>query len=457
MDDVKSLVRWGVQHAPPAVMFALGRRSSDRFAQLASNPALRADPYAFYAEMRAAGPLVAGRYALVTARYDVISELVRDPAMYAGFPEEALARPLRAAMGWARDPAVLGPVERPSMLVSNGPDHARLRRLASKAFTPRAVAALSERVEVLAAGLLDEMAAAHRDGSVADIAEEYARTLPMLVIAEILGVPTSMREHFVRWTHAIAPQTDLGIGYPTFRRSETGVRELYAWLDGHFEEVRRAPGEDLLSRIVVAGVQDAERGGVGLDGTELASIASLLLAAGFETTVNLLGNGTVLLLQHPAALAGLRADPSGWPNAVEEILRFDSPVQHTYRYPIADTVLHGVPAPRGKIVVLMLAGANRDPAVFADPDVFDVARPNAREHVTFSAGAHYCLGAALARAEGAIGLRLLFERFPGLALAGPRTRRRTQNLRGFDTVPVRLWSAAGHHHRDRAPTAARLR
>jgi cytochrome P450 len=169
---------------------------------------------------------------------------------------------------------------------------------------------------------------------------------------------------------------------------------------------------------------------------ELSATALLLLGAGFETTVNLIGNGVAALFAHPEQRAALADDPSLWPNAVEEVLRFDSPVQRTARRAKRDTEVHGVPVQAGNVVVTMLGGANRDPRKFDHPDRFDIHRANAREHVAFSSGIHYCLGAALAKMEGEVALRRLFERFPQLTPAGPAHRRPTRVLRGYDTMPV---------------------
>jgi len=181
--------------------------------------------------------------------------------------------------------------------------------------------------------------------------------------------------------------------------------------------------------------------GVRLNETELRAIAGLVLAAGFETTVNLLGNGITLLLNHPDQLADLQADPALWPNAVEEILRFDSPVQLTARTARADTTVAGTSINAGEVVVICLAAANRDPAVFPDPHRFDVRRPNAGRHLAFSGGRHFCLGAALARAEGEAGLRRFFTHYPDAQLAGAGCRRDTRVLRGWAELPVRLGSA----------------
>ena len=178
--------------------------------------------------------------------------------------------------------------------------------------------------------------------------------------------------------------------------------------------------------------------GVGLDDAELKATAGLVLAAGFETTVNLLGNGIVLLHDHPEQLARLRREPELWPNAVDEVLRIDPPVLLTGRLCQRDTTVAGVDVRRGEVVTTLLAGANRDPGVFEDAATFDVARSNARDHVSFSAGRHYCLGAALARMEGEVGLRVLLDRFPDLSLEPGAARRPTRILRGYERLPARL-------------------
>jgi cytochrome P450 len=254
------------------------------------------------------------------------------------------------------------------------------------------------------------------------------------VIAEILGVPPSERRKVLEYGASAAPSLDLGLPWRRFRKVEAALRDFDAWLERHLERVRREPGSDLLSRLVTARGED----GRGLDDTELKSTAGLLLAAGFETTVNLLGNGIALLREHPDQLDALRERPDLWPNAVDEVLRLDPPVLLTGRSCVRDSVVAGVQVPAGAVVTTVLAGANRDPDVFADPHRFDVARANAHEHVAFSAGRHYCLGAALARMEGEVGLRMLFERFPDLALAPGAVRRSTRILRGYERLPASL-------------------
>jgi cytochrome P450 len=316
------------------------------------------------------------------------------------------------------------------MLATDPPDHTRYRKLVTRAFSARAVAALRSRTEEIAAELLDLMATRGRP---VDIVSDYASLLPATVIAEMLGAPLAMRRQFLEWGAGGAMSLDAGLGFRQFRESERKLEAMQEWMRSHFEQVRRHPGDDIFSTLVHA---QAEEGRLTED--ELISIGMLLLAAGFETTVNLIGNGVALLTAHPDQLALLRAEPSRWPNAVDEVLRHDSPVQRTGRFAQRDTEVAGERVRAGQVVVIMLGGANRDPAVFPDPHRFDVTRPNADDHLAFSSGAHFCLGAALARMEGEVGLRALFDRFPDLAPAGPPHRRPTRVLRGYDAMPVRL-------------------
>ena len=253
------------------------------------------------------------------------------------------------------------------------------------------------------------------------------------MIAEILGVPPEDRQKVLEFGTAAAPSLDLGLSVRELASVEQGLDEFRSWLLVHLDRLRENPGPDLMSKLVA--VQDEDG---GLTQEELLATAGLVLAAGFETTVNLLGNGIALLDAHPDQRARLREDPSLWGNAVDEVLRFDPPVLLTGRVANEPIEVLGHRIGRGEIVSTVLAGANRDPEVFTDPHTFDVARENARDHVSFSAGRHYCLGAALARMEGEVGLRTLFERFPDLAVLPGAERRPTRILRGFEHLPVRL-------------------
>jgi cytochrome P450 len=246
-------------------------------------------------------------------------------------------------------------------------------------------------------------------------------------------VPPAQRNQVLELGTRAAPSLDFGLSWRQFRAVTSGLRDFGRWLDDHIEQLRRHPGEDLLSQLI-----EARDSGGGLDDRELKATAGLVLAAGFETTVNLLGNAIALLDRHPDQLARLRAEDALWPNAVDEALRLDPPVLMTGRVSTRPTSVAGLDLPEGAQVVTLLAGANRDPRVFADPDRYDVARENARDHVSFSGGRHYCLGASLARMEGEVGLRALADRFPDLRLLPGARRRPTRVLRGYETLPARL-------------------
>jgi cytochrome P450 len=431
--EPRALVRWGLRHGVARIGFRAAR--NDRLARLIMDPALRANPYPLYDELRTT-PVAPGRVAAVTTRHALADAVLRDPTYLVGFAAELLPRPARALLAWSEEPAGASAFERPSMAVTNGPEHTRYRRVAMKAFTARAIAGLEQHVETIAATLLDEMTARHNDGSPADVIAEFAEILPVLVIAEVLGVPVDMRPTFRDWATAIVSAADMGVDYRSVRASERAMAELGTWMLAHLRELRAHPGDNLFSRMVNAADEEARAGEPALDENGLIANGMLLLLAGFETTVNLIGNAIELLLAHPDQLAALREDPAGWPNAVEEVLRFAPPVLNVFRYRAAATELEGVRIKRGQYLVVLIGGANRDPAVFDDPHRFDVRRPNAKDNLSFGGGGHFCVGAALARLEGAIALRLLFERFPDLAAAGTPTRRPTRLINGLAALPV---------------------
>jgi cytochrome P450 len=404
-------------------------RKGDEQARYFVDPAVREDPYPFYDGIREQGPLVRGSLMWATARHDVSSAVLRSDAFGVGFGNQPLPAPIALLVRLGRRSAPIGPVDPPSMLVTDPPEHTRYRRLVAKVFTARAIEALRPTIERTAEELLDGL------GPRFDLVDRYAALLPVTVIADILGVPLAMRRQFLDWGTMSAPTLDLGLSFRQYRRTEVGIRRSNAWLRGHFERLRREPGDDLLSQLVHL---EGER----LTDDELLATAGLLLAAGFETTVNLLGTGAALLMSHPDQFAKLQRDPGLWRGAVEEMLRYDSPVQNTARVCRRPVEIAGVQLQPGHVVVPMLGGANRDPAVFADPARFDVTRANARDHLSFSGGVHYCLGAALARLEGEVGLRTLFDRHPGLAPQpgpdGVPRRRRTRVLRGYASLPVMI-------------------
>jgi cytochrome P450 len=291
------------------------------------------------------------------------------------------------------------------MLNRDGADHRRLRRLVTKAFTPRMVERLRPRITEIANELIDAVEAR----GTMDIVEEYAFLLPITVIAELLGIPVADRDRFRRWSNAVVTPA---LSAEELTEFGALMNDFVAYVADLFELRRRQPADDLVSALVQ--VRD---GGDSLSEQELFSMVVLLIVAGHETTVNLISNATLALLEHPDELARLRADPARVPAAVEECLRYDSPVERALnRWAAADVELGGKTIRRGDGVILILGSANRDPERFVDPDLFDPGREDTR-HVAFGRGSHYCLGAPLARLEGEIALTTLLRRLPGLRLA----------------------------------------
>jgi cytochrome P450 len=430
---LKQRLHWLTLHGFVRVIAAHGARRGDPQGRLIADPAVKADPVPFYEELRAGGPLIRGAISYVTTDYGVAHDVLRSD----DFRSIALGAGLPAPLRWlerrSRDP-FLHPLRAPSLLAVEPPDHTRYRKTVSSVFTSRAVAALRDRVEETAAVLLDQLA--HEQG-VVDIVDRYCAQLPVAIISDILGVPERDRSHILGFGELAAPSLDVGLSWRQYQRVQRGIAGFNSWLTDHLRHLRHSPGEDLMSQLIKAGSEDDTR----LDQSELEAIAGLVLAAGFETTVNLLGSAIRLLLDTPDQLQKLNDRPMLWPNAVEEILRLESPVQLTARVARTDTVVADTPISQGQMVVVYLAAANRDPAVFPDPHRFDVERDNAGRHLAFSGGRHFCLGAALARAEGEVGLRTFFDCFPDVRAAGDGSRRDTRVLRGWSSLPVALGPA----------------
>jgi cytochrome P450 len=318
-----------------------------------------------------------------------------------------------------------------SMLENEPPVHTRLRRLVAAAFGRGQVERLRTRIAVVAAGLADDLLDAGSGGSPVDLLPLYAEPLPVAVIASLLGVPDRDRGLLRPWSNAIVKLYEYQVTPATRAVAEQAAADYVAYVRSLLAERRRRPGEDLLSEL--AAVRDAD--GSRLSEDELVATAVLLQMAGHEASVNVVGNGVLALLRHPAELARLRADPSLAPTAVEELIRYDSPLQLFERTAAEDTPIGGVTVRAGQKIAALLGAANRDPAVFADPDRLDVARsPN--PHLGFGAGIHYCLGAPLARVELQVALSTLLARVPRLALAGEPVRRPEFVIRGLSTLPV---------------------
>jgi cytochrome P450 len=399
----------------------------DLFLPLRSRGGLE-NPFAIYALLRTVRPVMRmpvsgwdGPGVWFLTRHADVESVLRDPR----FSVERMRAPF-IRENLERLPAFIqqGVQTMRSMLVMDPPDHTRVRKLVNKAFTPRRIAALRGRVEAI----VDELLAPVR--SEMDVIDGLAAPLPAIVIAELLGVPAEDHRRFKAWAAEIVA----GIGQPFGGRQAAApaMQQLFGYLSEIIAARRAAPCDDLISAMVQAQEEDD-----ALSDAELLATSNLLLIAGHETTTNLIGNGLLALLREPAQLARLRGDFSLLPTAIEELLRYDGPVQATLRVAREDVEIGGHAIEAGSLLLVGIGAANHDPDVFADPERLDVGRdPN--PHLAFGFGAHFCLGAPLARLEGEVALRALLERFPRLALATESPAYRPNPvLRGLVSLPVR--------------------
>ena len=424
----RSWATWALAHGISKAFLTAGVRRGDPLARLMADPEVNVDPFDAYEHVRAAGPVLKTKLMSGTASHAAANQVLRSADFGVGSGHGELPPLTRRMLGRVMDPEAFGPMDPPSLLAVDPPDHARYRRLVSREFTARSVTALEPRIAAVAESLLDRVAG---DGHTSfDLVDAYASQLPVAVIAELLGVPERWQADILDWGNEAALLLDPSLSWRDYKVAEHGTRMLNEWFRDHVAGLRANPGTDLLSRLATMSGDDR------LDDRELASVGLLVLGAGFETTVNLIGNAVVQLDAHPDQLALASERPELWPNVVEEVLRYDSPVQMTLRSAYADVDVQGHAVSEGEPLVVFLGGANRDPDVFSDPGRFDVTRENAHEHLAFSSGIHYCLGAGLARLEGAVALRTLYERFPDLRVAAPPERRSTRVLRGYDSIPV---------------------
>jgi cytochrome P450 len=387
-----------------------------------------ANPYPQYARLREESPVhhtLIGPWLLT--RYEDVVRVLRDQSLSV---EEQNAMPL-AVHEEAR--AIRGDRQSGSrsILSLDNPDHDRLRRLVSKAFTPKVVAELRPLAERLVAAALD---AVEPRGEM-DVIADLAFPLPFTIISEMLGMPTDQRDELRSWSHTLVKTLDPVISAEEVEAAIVAGDAMADYLWEVIEEKRRTPQDDLLSALI-----RAEDEGSVLDDVELLDQVMLLYVAGHETTVNLIGNGTYALLRHPDQLARLRAEPAIEQNAVEELLRFDSPVQFSRRITLRDTEIGGVGIEAGSFVMTCLGAANRDPGRWGPTaDELDLGREGAAGHVSFGSGIHHCLGAALARVEGRAALAALARRFPEMRLVDePPAWNGRIVLRGLDRLPVTL-------------------
>ncbi|MFE5969622.1 cytochrome P450 [Streptomyces sp. NPDC056463] len=385
--------------------------------------ALVADPHAAYARLREAGPAhrITGPDGLpvwVVTRYADVRQLLADPRLSLdkahGLPGNYRGFSLPAALD-------------ANLLNMDPPDHTRIRRLVSKAFTPGRVEQMRPGIQLLADQLLDAVAGRGH----ADLIAEFAAPLPIAVICDLLGVQQDSRRDFRAWTDAlVAPDPE------NPDAAKHAVAAMLAYFPRLIADKRRTPGNDLLSDLI-----DVRDDGDQLSEDELTSLAFLILFAGYENTVQLIGTAVLALLDHPEQLAALRDNPAKVEGAVEEFARFDGPALLAIRrFPVEDVEIGGVTIPAGETVMLSLASANRDPVRFPDPDRLDVDRREGG-HLALGHGIHYCVGAPLARLETQIAVSTLLRRFPALELDAPRDELRwrpSMRARGLVTLPVRF-------------------
>jgi len=400
----------GLYRGRAAVAYA-GYVKRDELALLSLRPG-RANPYASYEKLRARGPLTSTRLGnWATTSHRICDAVLRDRRFGVTTDDDTPPGPDEFDL---------------SFLEMNPPDHTRLRRLASPAFSPKSVAGYADRIERVVGELLDRAAAAGEF----DLVSAFASPLPIAVITELLGIPDTASADFARYGAVIGSALD-GISSlrhaAQLKAADTEVNQLFEDL---FRLRRREPRDDIVSHLVAAeGDQVKPR--------EMLPLCGLLLVAGFETTVNLIGNGVLALLSHPEQWRALCDDPATMaPKAVEEILRYDSPVQLTSRTALEPVELAGHEVRKGQLILTLLGAANRDPEVYDRPAVFDITREHPAPHLAFSSGIHYCLGQPLARLEATIAFRVLAERMPALRQAGRVKRRNATTIRGPLRLPV---------------------
>jgi pimeloyl-[acyl-carrier protein] synthase len=395
------------------------------------DPGLIEDPYPAYAELLA-GPILAPAMlpaAWVVSKWSLVRQVLGDRSFSADRNRATLAEMVTGT----GDPELDRKLEffDRLLLTIDPPDHARLRRLVSRAFTPRRVDELADRVGVIADGL----AAAMDDGvGECDLVGAFAYPLPVLVIAELLGLPAADREDLKRWSDDVALLLDPFPSTEAVARFGESIGQFRDYLDHQFDHRRRHPADDLIGALVAA-----RDGDDALSDDELFALVVLLVAAGHETTTNLIGNAVIALTRHPDQRKRLAAEPTLAPAAVEELLRYDSPVQRTSRVATKPVELGEGRVTEGDLVVLVLGAANHDPEVFEQPGRLDLGRANASSHLSLGHGIHFCLGAPLARLEGRVALDTLLGRFPDLEADLSKLEwKPSVVLRGVEKLPVNL-------------------
>ena len=387
------------------------------------DPEFRANPYPHYAPLLAGPPPILNMgpmtFALV-ARYADVTAALRDHEHLSSVGPPPPPQAYQGRFAGSRN-----------MLGSDPPQHSRLRRLVSRDFTPRRIRELEPRIREIAKDQLDEVEAKGSFDAIADL----ANVLPVTVIAEMLGVPPELNAKFKHWSDTIIGGDNNVPGAPQPPESIRAIDELGDYFTAEIEKRRSNPGPDLVSALVAAHDE-----GEVMSAADLLSFVTLLLVAGNETTTNLIGNGMLALGRHPDQLDALKRDPSMLPRAIEEMLRYDGPVQSTVRFTKEPVQLGGTEIPAGAFAMMIVAAADRDPAQFKNPEKFDITRdPN--EHVAFGEGIHFCIGAPLARMEARIAFEAMLERFPRFRLKDPAikpTYKGSYFLRGLESLPLAI-------------------
>ena len=394
-----------------------------------TNATFKANPFPFYAQLRAEAPVFpvtvpmpTKQRAWLVTRYSDVQDVLKD-ARFAKNPRNAMSPEQLKKMPWI--PPMFKPLEQ-NMLDLDSPDHTRLRALVHRAFTPRLIEQMRDEIQTLTDELLD---AAEPKGSM-DLIADFALPLPLTIIGRILGVPAEDNDKFHHWTKTLlsaGTKMNYFVVIPT-------IMSFMRYLKKLIKERRAHPKDDLVTALV-----QAKDGSDQLSGDEVLAMIFLLLVAGHETTVNLIGSGSLALLEHPDQLEKLRSEPAIIKPAIEELLRFVCPVEMaTERYAREDITIAGTTIPRGELVLAVLGSANRDANYFDNPDSLDVTREN-NKHLAFGLGAHYCLGAPLSRLEGQIAISTLIRRMPNLRLSIAPDQIRWRGgiiLRGLEALPV---------------------
>jgi cytochrome P450 len=401
------------------------------------DPAFRANPYPFYDELRTADPVHQSPFGFtVLTRYDDVARTLRGAEFARDIEAHVAERPddpRRERREQLRQRIDDGTAAK-SILNLDPPDHTRLRRLVSKAFTPTAIEQLRPRIQQLVDDILDRAA----DQGSMELVEDLAFPVPFQVISDLLDIPTDRSDDVRAWSGVLTASLEPTVDDDMLAAADIAAAAMGGYLTEVIDHRRKHLGDDLLSALI-----QVEEEGDRLSPVELRTFVVLLYVAGHETTVNLIGNGALALLRNPDQMRLWAADPSLDTNAVDELMRFDGPVQETVRVPLVDVTYQAadgsdVVVPKGKLVMTVLGAADHDPLVFDRPHDLWLERPNANRHLGFSAGVHYCLGASLAKLEAGVAITSLIRRFPGIALAGTPGWRDRLTIRGVDHLPLTL-------------------